>query len=166
MGGEDSSGLPDELLHGILVGLGSVRAAARTCVLSQRWRHVWKQLPELVLFCDRDHDELPTSSYTNSVDAVLAAYSAPVVELLWITPPNDYHRRIRVPAGRVEPWLRFASQRVVGRLCLYVDDEANIVEDELEIPVCPGAIEIRFSSMEDGGFGSHRLLNPSRRSRS
>ncbi|CAN6334734.1 unnamed protein product [Urochloa humidicola] len=45
--GEDLiSGLPDEVLHDILVRLGCARAAARTSVLSHRLRRVWAHMPE------------------------------------------------------------------------------------------------------------------------
>ncbi|TVT97168.1 hypothetical protein EJB05_57604, partial [Eragrostis curvula] len=87
------SGLPGDLLHGILVDLGSVRAAARTSVLSRRWRHVWTQIPELILF-DRD-DPPPPASFQTSVDAAIAAHSAPVIEDFQITVPTDGPR---VPA--------------------------------------------------------------------
>ena len=45
-GAEDLiSGLPDELLHIILIRLPSAAAAARTSVLSRRWRGVWAHMP-------------------------------------------------------------------------------------------------------------------------
>ncbi|KAK3127312.1 hypothetical protein QOZ80_7AG0571290 [Eleusine coracana subsp. coracana] len=142
--GEDRiSGLPDELLHSIFARLGSIRAAARTCVLSQRWRRVWEHLSALVLF---HHDEPLSTSFVDSVDAVLATYSSPAIGFLRIKPPKD-SRQIPVPAHRVAPWLRFASERVVGSLYLYmpgVDDEENR-EEELQIPVCDRATVIHLS---------------------
>ncbi|TVT97162.1 hypothetical protein EJB05_11964, partial [Eragrostis curvula] len=141
------SGLPDDLLHGILVDLGSVRAAARTSVLSRRWRHVWTRIPNLVLF-NRD-DLPPPSSFQTSVDAALAAHSAPIIKDFQITVPTDGPR---VPACRVEQWLRGVSQRVVGSLGVFVRwsmEMSRVLtpvtkeeEEELEIPTCGGATRI------------------------
>ncbi|KAJ1275965.1 hypothetical protein BS78_05G177300 [Paspalum vaginatum] len=114
--GEDRiSLLPDELLHGILVRLGCARAAARTSVLSRRWRHVWAHLPELVLLDGGRH----ASSFLDTVDGALAGYSAPTLDRLSISLTARHGHC--VPARRVQPWLRFASKRVVGALylCLY-----------------------------------------------
>ncbi|TVU41090.1 hypothetical protein EJB05_14584, partial [Eragrostis curvula] len=47
-GGKDLiSDLPDDILHHILVRLSSTAAAARTSVLSRRWRYIWASVPEL-----------------------------------------------------------------------------------------------------------------------
>ncbi|TVU38760.1 hypothetical protein EJB05_12146, partial [Eragrostis curvula] len=142
--GEDRiSGLPDELLHDILVDLGSVQAAARTSVLSRRWRHVWTRIPKLILFgCDKP----PAASFQTLVDAALAAHSAPAVELFRIDIPSDGPR---VPACRVAQWIRGVSQRVVGSLLVNVPWPMSrrprlVVDDEedLEIPACGGATRI------------------------
>ncbi|GJN11453.1 hypothetical protein PR202_ga29648 [Eleusine coracana subsp. coracana] len=66
--GEDHiSGLPDDLLHLILLRLGSTRVAARTSVLSRRWRRVWTHLPRLDLF----NEEPPPRLFLDYVDAAL-----------------------------------------------------------------------------------------------
>ncbi|KAJ1275966.1 hypothetical protein BS78_05G177400, partial [Paspalum vaginatum] len=108
--------LPDELLHDILVRLRCTSAAARTSVLSRRWRHVWAHLPELVLLGGGPH----ATSFLDTVDGALAGYSAPTLDRLTISLYFSLTARhgIRVPAGRVQPWLRFASERVVGALHL------------------------------------------------
>ncbi|CAO2144545.1 unnamed protein product [Urochloa humidicola] len=75
------SGLPDELLHSILLRLGSARAAARTSVLSRRWSTVWAHLPELVFGNADPPPLLPlASSFQDGVDGALAAYAAPTLE--------------------------------------------------------------------------------------
>jgi hypothetical protein len=91
------SGLPDELLHEILLRLDRTTpaAAARTSILSRRCRHVWASLPDL--FFDGSH-EYPVTNYSlATIDAALAAYSAPKVSSLNITTaPID--NELRVPA--------------------------------------------------------------------
>ncbi|CAL4980437.1 unnamed protein product [Urochloa decumbens] len=118
--GEDHiSGHPDELLHTILLHLGSARAAARTCVLSRRWRPVWVHLPELV-FGNASHDAPPPTptSFLDAVDSALSAYAAPTLEALVVVMPTAASHD--VPAGRVAPWLRFAAERVAGDLVLFM----------------------------------------------
>nr|TKW29344.1 hypothetical protein SEVIR_3G389650v2 [Setaria viridis] len=88
--GEDLiSGLPDEVLHAILVRLRSARAAARTSVLSRRWRRVWPHMPELLL--DRGTEAAPPASFLDAVDGALAGCLAPTLERLSIS---------SLPAGR------------------------------------------------------------------
>nr|CAB3466346.1 unnamed protein product [Digitaria exilis] len=128
--GEDLiSGLPDELLHGILVRLRCARAASRTSVLSRRWRRVWTHLPEL-------HLDDPASS-PDTVDGALAGYLAPDLWRLSISPAADLD--YRVLAWRAAPWLRFAAERVVGELRLrYVSSRPRRLnpEADLELPAC------------------------------
>ncbi|KAK3120240.1 hypothetical protein QOZ80_9AG0684190 [Eleusine coracana subsp. coracana] len=151
-GDEDRiSCLPDELLQGILLCLGSALAAARTSVLSRRWRRVWTYLPELFL---SDNEDLALS-FPDTVDAALAAYAAPTLEHLSISMPGHIHGP-GVPARRVSPWLRFASQRLAGRFFLHVSvdmiaflDLATMVDgeeaEELELPACGSATAITLS---------------------
>ncbi|KAL6657896.1 hypothetical protein ACP70R_005676 [Stipagrostis hirtigluma subsp. patula] len=138
--GDRISGLPDELLHAILLRLRSTRAAARTSVLSRRWRHVWAHLPELALF-GFGSDSPPPDSFIDAIDAVLAAYSAPAVNRLDIGLPNDCSH---VLVRRVEAWLRFASQHVVGAFHLFVPSQWPGVEAELQLPSFAGAAIIRL----------------------
>ncbi|CAN0876993.1 F-box/FBD/LRR-repeat protein At5g22660, partial [Linum grandiflorum] len=39
------SELPDEIIHRILGGLDTHESAARTCILSSRWLHLWNSYP-------------------------------------------------------------------------------------------------------------------------
>ncbi|CAO1941669.1 unnamed protein product [Urochloa humidicola] len=142
------SGLPDELLHDILLRLKSTRAAARTSVLSRRWRHVWAHLPKLVFDgngTNSDSAAPPPDSFLNSIDGALRAYSAPTVERLDITLPSGWPT-IRVPTSRVESWLHFASRGQVRRLSLRVPrfhmQEPPQEEKVLEIPICDAAQDI------------------------
>jgi hypothetical protein len=70
------SGLPDELLHDILLRLDSARTVARTSALSRRWRHVWAALPDLDF--DRDDGDdapQPPALFLVCVDGAVRAYS-------------------------------------------------------------------------------------------
>uniref|UniRef100_K3ZLV0 F-box/LRR-repeat protein 15/At3g58940/PEG3-like LRR domain-containing protein n=1 Tax=Setaria italica TaxID=4555 RepID=K3ZLV0_SETIT len=147
-GSEDRiSGLPDELLHAILVRLYSTRAAARSSVLSRRWRHVWAHLPELFLGGSRDAPP-PLASLPDAVDAALAAYSATAAPL------ERLHITLRrgdgghpVQASRAASWLRFASRHVVGELRLFVPAPGVDGEEEevLELPACHRAKSVRLT---------------------
>ncbi|PNT66401.1 hypothetical protein BRADI_3g11042v3, partial [Brachypodium distachyon] len=130
------SSLPDDLIILILTHLGSAAAAARTSVLSRRWRRIWTHLPELFL-----NEPAATS---DSIDAALAAaYSAGgTLRLLAITMPRDAN------AARVSPWLRFASQRLAGELSLDVNlrltgaTEPEEGSRKLELPPCERVTEM------------------------
>ncbi|CAL4980454.1 unnamed protein product [Urochloa decumbens] len=158
--GEDRiSGLPDELLHAILARLGSPSSAVRTGVLSRRWRHLWAPQPELVLGGFPLDAPLPPppppplAAFLDAVDGALAACAAPTLELLYISPPPgvDYGRAGGgVPAGRLEPWLRFASERVVGTILLLVPpppdaDAGGGAAPVLDLPVCEGVTTFDLS---------------------
>ncbi|CAL4987244.1 unnamed protein product [Urochloa decumbens] len=156
-GGEDRiSCLPDELLHAILARLGSPSSAVRTGVLSRRWRHLWAPLPELVLGgypLDAPLPPPPLAAFLDAVDGALAACAAPTLELLYISPPPgvDYGRAGGgVPAGRLEPWLRFASERVVGTVLLLVPPPPDAAAGRgeaavLDLPACEGATTFDLS---------------------
>ncbi|KAL6657886.1 hypothetical protein ACP70R_005666 [Stipagrostis hirtigluma subsp. patula] len=148
------SDLPDHLLHSILLRLpGGTTDAARTSVLSRRWRHVWAHIPELSFrygagaapaadSCARAHDR---------VDSALAAHTAPTVTRLKISLPREPWRA-GPPVDRVEPWLRFASQRLAGELLLsrpYNSHENHDVHKwhELAVPLCDRVTEIRFNNL-------------------
>ncbi|KAL6643437.1 hypothetical protein ACP70R_018203 [Stipagrostis hirtigluma subsp. patula] len=156
-GADRISALPDGVLHRILLRVGSVPAAARTSVLSRRWRCVWSGLPELVL---RDHGR-SHSSFLRSVDGALAACrAAPALRVLGVSMLNATSR---VPAARVARWLRVASWRVAGELwlCLPWRPAVSLMntvdgEEDLEVPLCETATAIQLSI----GHGFRQLRLP------
>ncbi|KAL6657884.1 hypothetical protein ACP70R_005664 [Stipagrostis hirtigluma subsp. patula] len=150
-GGVDRiSDLPDDLLHAILLRLpGGTADAARTSVLSRRWRRVWARLPELSF--RYGGGALPVAgSFARAhdrVDSALAAYAAPTATRLEISLPRGPWSA-DAPVGRVAPWLRFASQRLAGELLLsrpYSRDKCE--EHELAVPLCDRVTEIRFNNL-------------------
>ncbi|XP_066320159.1 putative F-box/LRR-repeat protein At4g15060 [Miscanthus floridulus] len=118
-GAEDHiSRLPDELLHTILVRLPSAAAAARTSVLSRRWRGVWAHMPELVL-CGSPAPATPPSTPTPHLRS--AASRSTSAESTRI-------------AGKLR--LRIDLKEDARR---YRD-----VKEELALPICDRATEIHL----------------------
>lgn len=70
------SSLPDDLLHLVLQRLRCARAAARTSILSRRWRGVFSSLPEVVV--DVTLHDIPLGS----LEAALRRAAGPRVRLL------------------------------------------------------------------------------------
>uniref|UniRef100_A0ACD5UYB0 Uncharacterized protein n=1 Tax=Avena sativa TaxID=4498 RepID=A0ACD5UYB0_AVESA len=89
------SALSDDILLSILLRLPSTAAAARTSVLSRRWRGLWSQLPEI---------RFPFPSDPAAVGPALAASATgPALRLLHVACRDD--------AG-AEAWLRTAAGRL------------------------------------------------------
>ena len=71
------SGLPDDLLHDILIRLPGTADAARTSTLSRRWRRVWAHTPVISLDYRCDFEPAsPGGRVPDRVDAALAAHAA------------------------------------------------------------------------------------------
>ncbi|CAO2184323.1 unnamed protein product [Urochloa humidicola] len=81
----------------------------------------------------------------DSIDTALGACLASALEHLTIGLSCD--RDDPPPASRVMPWLRFASQRVVGTLYLYVHclPNGDVEETALELPACKRAKDVTLS---------------------
>jgi hypothetical protein len=109
-----------------------------------------KQPSDLYVKSQKKGTEGGGSSFLDAVDDALAAYSdnrAVHLNSLKITVPRICGEN--VPASRVTPWLRFASQRLVGAfyLCVYYQPKSprvNHKDDELELPPCEGATKIEL----------------------
>ncbi|GJN10486.1 hypothetical protein PR202_ga28583 [Eleusine coracana subsp. coracana] len=117
------SALPDDILVLILLRLDTIAEAARTSVLSRRWRRVWALLPVL-LFPDGRH-----------IREVLAASEAPALRLIFITTNDD-------TAESVAAWLPLAARRLSGDLTYNnrrqlerYEEEEGAVDQEQAVPL-------------------------------
>uniref|UniRef100_A0A0E0E6Z5 F-box domain-containing protein n=1 Tax=Oryza meridionalis TaxID=40149 RepID=A0A0E0E6Z5_9ORYZ len=126
-GGEDRlSALHDDLLVQILLRVGT-SAAARTSVLSRRWRSLWCLLPELDFVSIAD---------ARAIRAALAYHGAPPLRLLLVS-------AVGATAGSVAEWLPLAARRLSGYLGLLnvvpktrrdEDQEGAAAGEVLELP--------------------------------
>ncbi|KAL6896789.1 hypothetical protein ACP4OV_007361 [Aristida adscensionis] len=166
------SALPDELLQAILALLPCTTAAARTGVLSRRWRLVWARVPALSFQVDSSRAPGdPSSSTAGAVDAALAAYSADAA-----LASLDL-RVSSAPAGRLDRWLRFASRLLAGVLRLTSLAAHPVVPrrrtaglaaanpHQLHLPACEKAtrielagISVRLCLPQAGAFAALRVL--------
>ncbi|CAL5077286.1 unnamed protein product [Urochloa decumbens] len=122
--GEDRlSALPDDVLVLILVRIGLTAEAARTSVLSRRWRHLWPLLPEL-RFCDTPDG--------HRIGEVLGAPDPP--------PPLRFFYVFTEDSSpdSLEAWLPVAARRLSGDLFYFnalpfkeaVEEEEEEEEEE------------------------------------
>ncbi|XP_061371780.1 F-box/LRR-repeat protein At4g14103-like isoform X1 [Gastrolobium bilobum] len=111
------SDLPDcVLIH--LMSFVPTKDAIRTCVLSRRWKNLWKQLPSLILHSS--HFGLKALFY-KFVPRVLSFrdYSVPVHHF-------DFDVSGRVPPQLVKRVLRYALSHNVQQLKLSVDCDLDL----------------------------------------
>ncbi|OMO52821.1 hypothetical protein CCACVL1_29062 [Corchorus capsularis] len=128
--GEKAEDRISELPHEVLVYILSLlpmEEAARTCILSHRWRKVWTFVPVLnfdgskTLYdyekIDLDHNEkkkildLEKHRYINWVNTVLKSYKGPAIEEFKVRFDLDLHF-----CCEIDRWIRFALDKKVKRL--------------------------------------------------
>ncbi|XP_044958335.1 F-box/LRR-repeat protein At5g35995-like [Hordeum vulgare subsp. vulgare] len=117
------SALPDDLLLLVLARLRCTREAARTGVLSRRWRGLWTRLHEIVF-----HD-LPLPS----LEPALGRVDSPAVSLLEIRVPDADGTKPHAEDPGFNSLLRAAArlapEEFVFRTTLGLPDDRSVVVD-------------------------------------
>ncbi|KAK1626109.1 hypothetical protein QYE76_000424 [Lolium multiflorum] len=123
-GADRISALHDDLLLLVLARLGCVRTAARTSVLSRRWRdNLWTRLPALVF----------RNIAVPSLEAALGHISRPppVVSLLEIRIPDPEQQQHKVHNARLNSLFCAVARLEPGELVL--DLPYSLVTDSLDL---------------------------------
>ncbi|XP_071682485.1 F-box/LRR-repeat protein 25 [Lolium perenne] len=147
-GSEDClSALPDDVLLHILCVLGRTTTAARTSVLSRRWRRLWTLLPDLCFVLDANPDSLRGA--LAALEAMSDDEAPPLRELyFFVFSPH-------ASLDSLAAWLPIAARRLTGLLNVIILGDAG--EDgrvAFELPCFERATEITLCL----GFLSLTLL--------
>ncbi|CAL5077733.1 unnamed protein product [Urochloa decumbens] len=134
--GEDRlSALPDDVLVLILVRIGLTAEAARTSVLSRRWRHLWPLLPELRF------DDTPDG---HRIGEVLGAPDPPPpLRFIYVFTEDS-------SPDSLEAWLPVAARRLSGDLFYFnalpfkekVEEEEEEEEEDQAGESDAGAVQL------------------------
>ncbi|XP_047068677.1 putative F-box/FBD/LRR-repeat protein At4g03220 [Lolium rigidum] len=131
------SALPDDVLLHILRVLGSTTTAARTSVLSRRWRRLWVLLPDLYFVLGANPDSM------RGALAALEAMSddeAPPLRKLYFFVFSEH-----ASPDSLAAWLPIAARRLTGLLHVIILGDAG--EDgrvAFELPCFERATEMKL----------------------
>ncbi|CAN6222548.1 unnamed protein product [Urochloa humidicola] len=132
------SALPNDLLLLVLLRLPSAAAAARTSVLSRRWRRLWAELPWLLF---------PEPTDLARPRAALAALAAPALNLLHIVAsdadPDDAAAVLLLAAPRLTGMLVF-HDAVPQRAWTWGSVDLPCFEKAVRIHLCLGYHGLAF----------------------
>uniref|UniRef100_A0A803MHP0 F-box domain-containing protein n=1 Tax=Chenopodium quinoa TaxID=63459 RepID=A0A803MHP0_CHEQI len=119
------SSLPDDILVYLLSFVG-IKAAARTSLLSKRWRHVWTYItdldfedpPRLAIAITKPYENSEAGNYADWVNQVIRANQAQYL--------NTFRMHFSIPFGdkiyasNIDKWLEFACTKKVRNLELHM----------------------------------------------
>ncbi|XP_047064530.1 putative F-box/FBD/LRR-repeat protein At4g03220 [Lolium rigidum] len=131
------SALPDDVLLHILRVLGSTTTAARTSVLSRRWRRLWALLPDLYFVLGANPDSL------RGALAALEAISddeAPPLRKLYFFVFSEH-----ASPDSLATWLPIAARRLTGLLhVIILSDAGEDGRGAFELPCFERATEMKL----------------------
>ncbi|XP_015645267.2 LOW QUALITY PROTEIN: uncharacterized protein [Oryza sativa Japonica Group] len=137
--------LPEDILAVILRRLLDTRAAARTSLLSRRWRHVWKWVSGLFLHHYQPHD----SSIVRAALAAHAVHAVTNINKLYVVclrsaTPDATASWIRVAAPLISGELAFCNRASVPFHMLFDEVFSDPIEERgaLELPCFTRATKI------------------------
>nr|XP_027062699.1 F-box/FBD/LRR-repeat protein At1g13570-like [Coffea arabica] len=114
------SNLPINVIQNI-IGCMPIRDAARTSILSSKWRYVWAEYPELVLdkqfYTEMVRSKSPIlfqSEYGNIVNGILFQHLGPILKFGLDIPELQSSRY-----SNIDQWLLFVSRKDVTKLILH-----------------------------------------------
>ncbi|KAM3278530.1 hypothetical protein ACQJBY_046040 [Aegilops geniculata] len=122
--GDRLSALPDDLLHAIMSRLKALQMA-RTCVLSTRWRHLWRAVPCL------DVDEEETGGYNNFdnfASNLLRSHDIALLEDFRLHASRTSDRWVSRAVGHGEAWpCRLKRLHLFNLLNLKLTDLGSLI---------------------------------------
>ncbi|XP_071906572.1 F-box/FBD/LRR-repeat protein At1g13570 isoform X4 [Coffea arabica] len=114
------SNLPINAIQNI-IGRMPIRDAARTSILSSKWRYIWAEYPEVVLdeqfYAEIMRNNSPNfflTEYVNKVNGILFQHLGPILKFV-LDIPELYSTQY----SSIDQWLLFVSRKDVTKLILH-----------------------------------------------
>ncbi|CAL5388638.1 unnamed protein product [Camellia sinensis] len=113
------SGLPRNLIHSILERM-PVKDAARTSILSRKWRYIWSSLPNLVFdehFFEENSSDKPfgAQEFVKIISKILLLHIGPIVKCTIYIPYINFEFDCKL---HITEWLLFLTRNGIKELCL------------------------------------------------